>query len=197
MKKNFKQTNSLRSNWTRSLMNDLAGDELWREFSSKVTPLNHRDQCAAVNTASYSTVKKTLDVTKNRIRELSKSQNIHNYLVLPGFSYNVAAELDRKSIRKIRRGKTVIEARLDLHGMTQLEAHKSLIIFLERAYVLSKKTVLVITGKGLTQGGKIGTLRRSVPKWMNERPMKNWIRSYDKAAPSDGGEGALYVQLRR
>ncbi|NQW01475.1 MAG: Smr/MutS family protein [Rhodospirillales bacterium] len=97
----------------------------------------------------------------------------------------------------MRRGKVEIEARLDLHGMTQVEAHRSLLGFMERAHAGGKRSVLVITGKGLTRHGDIGVLRQAVPRWLNEPPIRAWIRGFDYAAPADGGEGALYILLRR
>ena len=115
----------------------------------------------------------------------------------PNFSHGVAAGLDSQSARKMRRGKIEIQARLDLHGMIQTEAHISLLSFLEHSYEIGRKSVLVITGKGLSRNGEIGVLRQAVPRWLNEQPMKNWIRGFDHAAPVDGGEGALYILLRR
>lgn len=90
-----------------------------------------------------------------------------------------------------------IEARLDLHGMTQTSAHEALEGFLHRAFVAGKKTVLVVTGKGLRGNGEIGVLRGAVPRWLNEPPMSNWVHAFDHAAPRDGGAGALYIIMRR
>lgn len=78
-----------------------------------------------------------------------------------------------------------------------MEAHEALIRFIEEAYLSSKKTLLVITGKGTRPDGAIGVLRSAVPRWLNEPPMRQWVRAFDHAAPADGGEGALYVLLRR
>ncbi len=92
-----------------------------------------------------------------------------------------------------------IEATLDLHGMTQAEAHRALGAFLHGSQSAGKRTVRVITGKG---GGKSlgsgrGVLRDSVPRWLNEGPNRRMIRGFSFAAPKDGGEGALYVLLKR
>ena len=90
-----------------------------------------------------------------------------------------------------------IEARLDLHGMTQSQAHDRVFRFLEAARNNGLRTVLVITGKGLRRDGQIGVLRSAVPRWLNEPPLRDWIMAFDHAAPRDGGEGALYILLRR
>ena len=81
--------------------------------------------------------------------------------------------------------------------MTQTEAHRELIGFLTRAYGQGKRCVLVITGKGTRESGEIGVLRRAVPGWLNAPPLKGLIHAFDHAARSHGGEGALYILLKR
>jgi len=98
---------------------------------------------------------------------------------------------------RLKRGQLVIEARLDLHGMTQSEAHERMRRFLETSRDSGYRTVLVITGKGLRRDGQIGILRSAVPRWLNQPPLRHWIKAFDHAAPRDGGEGALYILLRR
>ena len=104
----------------------------------------------------------------------------------------------------MRRGQMDIEATLDLHGLTQAEAHRALGAFLHGSRSAGRLTVLVITGKG---GGKdlgsgrggpgSGVLRDAVPRWLNEGPNRRMIRGFSHAAPKDGGQGALYVLLKR
>ena len=110
------------------------------------------------------------------------------------FSHGVAPGLDRATQQKIRRGKLKIDARIDLHGLTQHEAHQALSNFLFKSRAEGLRSVLVITGKGI--GGE-GVLRASVPKWLNEGDNQQMIRAFSYAAPKDGGEGALYVLLKR
>ena len=88
-------------------------------------------------------------------------------------------------------------ARLDLHGLTQNKAHHQLLSFIENAYHDGWKSVLVITGKGTTLDGEVGVLRRAVPRWLNESPLNAWIKGFDYAARGHGGEGALYILIRR
>ena len=108
-----------------------------------------------------------------------------------------APGLDNRSKTRLRRGQIVIEARLDLHGKNQSEAYEALIKFLESAYMNGRRSVLVITGKGLRANGQRGVLRIIVPRWLNQLPLRNWIKAFDFAVPRDGGEGALYILLRR
>ncbi|MEM9332467.1 MAG: Smr/MutS family protein [Pseudomonadota bacterium] len=102
--------------------------------------------------------------------------------------------LDQSTRRKISKGKLTIEAKLDLHGMTQIQAHQRLLGFLERAYNTGRRTILVITGKGA--GGE-GILRSAVPRWLDEPAFRKYSAGYHEASLSHGGSGALYVRVRR
>ncbi len=177
--------------------NELTGNELWNEYAANITPLDNKNRCSDVET-SKSFIRRQQNATG---RSADGMQSLYGLIIptdqQPNFSHGAAAGLDRRSAQKIRRGKVRIEASHDLHGMIKTEAHTSLLDFLEHAYLSGKRSVLVITGKGTSLNGEIGVLRQVVPKWLNEKPMKNWIRGFDKAAPADGGEGALYILLKR
>jgi DNA-nicking Smr family endonuclease len=118
---------------------------------------------------------------------------------LPALAPAAAPGLDRRSAERLRRGQLPIAARLDLHGMTQEEAHRALDGFLARAYDLGQRCVLVITGKGFRRGleTREGVLRAAVPRWLNEAPNRARILAFTTATPRDGGGGALYVLIRR
>jgi DNA-nicking Smr family endonuclease len=103
-----------------------------------------------------------------------------------------------------------VEARIDLHGMRQSEAHAALRRFLFDAYAKGRRWVLVITGKGApARSGRApeeaeygreeerGVLRRNVPRWLAEPELRAIVVGFTPAAVRHGGEGALYVQLRR
>lgn len=107
------------------------------------------------------------------------------------------AGLDRRSDDKLRRGQMKIEARLDLHGMSQAEAHAALGDFLVRSYERGRRCVLVITGKGSRSKEEGGVLRKKVPQWLKEGKLAGLILAAHPAKPKDGGEGAMYVLLRR
>jgi DNA-nicking Smr family endonuclease len=109
---------------------------------------------------------------------------------------HVTHALDRPTLDKLSKGKLAIEGRVDLHGMTQSEAHGLLLSFLQRAHASGVRYVLVITGKGFSSGGD-GILRRQVPAWLSTPPFRALVSSHDVSARHHGGEGALYVRLRR
>ena len=120
------------------------------------------------------------------------------------------AQFETRKARKIRAGRIDIEARLDLHGMRQSQAHGALRAFLLRSQARKLKWVLVITGKGTFArdsdnrdplGGDWdapprGVLRRNVPMWLAEPELRSVVVSYTTAAVHHGGDGALYIQLR-
>ncbi len=112
-------------------------------------------------------------------------------------THGTTAGMDRRTAQRLRRGKLDVEATLDLHGHTQAAAHRTLERFLQDGYMTGTRTVLVITGKGDRLGGKPGVLRDAVPRWFNEMPMRQWVAGFSYAAPKDGGDGALYVRLKR
>ncbi len=104
------------------------------------------------------------------------------------------AGLDRRSWQRLRRGRLPIEGRLDLHGMTQEEAWQALLAFIDRMQAKGARCVLVITGRGIRTGG---TLRRATPRWLESPPLRERVLGFATARIEHGGEGALYVLLRR
>jgi len=104
--------------------------------------------------------------------------------------------LERPVKRKLSRGKLKLEARIDLHGLFQSEAHSILLEFLVRAHERGMRHVLVITGKGSSMGSE-GALKRAVPLWFSKPEFRYLISSHEPAAHHHGGDGALYVRLAR
>ena len=109
------------------------------------------------------------------------------------------APLGRRERAQLSRGRKEIEARLDLHGMTQARAHRALSTFLQRAHLDGLTFVLVITGKGNTGYGEAdrGVLRRQVPQWLSQPEFRTLVVGFEAAHIGHGGEGALYVRVRR
>ena len=166
--------------------------DLWCAATADVKPLEGR----------RNKIFDTAFSKNNRSNDLKEIQNIKQRAPLdsknnPELQHGLAPGLDRRTRLRLRRGQVNIEARLDLHGFDKSAALEALKGFLERAYVGGKKTVLVITGKGLRKGGEVGVLRQAVPRWLNTEPVRQWVHAFDHASPRDGGEGALYIVMRR
>jgi DNA-nicking Smr family endonuclease len=107
------------------------------------------------------------------------------------------APIDRRTKQRLARGATEIGGRLDLHGLTQAEAHAALARFLHGAQARDVKVVLVITGKGGSDGEGRGVLKRQVPMWLEGPELRSLVIGYDNAGIGHGGAGALYVRVRR
>jgi DNA-nicking Smr family endonuclease len=105
-----------------------------------------------------------------------------------------SAGVDRRTAERLRRGRYPVEDRLDLHGMTQNEAHRALSGFVATARAGGKRCVLLITGNGRMSGG---VLKAAVPRWLAEPPLRAQVLLLAPARPPHGGAGALYVLLRR
>jgi DNA-nicking Smr family endonuclease len=104
--------------------------------------------------------------------------------------------IDRATHRKIAKGRVPIEGKVDLHGLTQREAHDLLLSFLGRAHADGRRVVLVVTGKGASLGSE-GVLRRAVPQWLATASFRGLVSGFEDASRGHGGSGALYVRLRR
>ena len=117
------------------------------------------------------------------------------------------ARYNERERRKLARDAELIDARLDLHGMRQREAHGALKRFLLGCLSRGDRHVLVITGKGAPgesgastghfSAQERGVLRRLVPQWLAESDLRGLVVSYTAASARHGGDGALYVRLRK
>lgn len=110
------------------------------------------------------------------------------------------APIDRRLKQKLARGREAIDATIDLHGLTQAEAHAALVRFLRNARAGGARLVLVITGKGARSddfAADRGVLRRQVPLWLRSAELRDAVIGFDWAHAAHGGEGALYVRIRR
>jgi len=119
--------------------------------------------------------------------------------------------LDRRSERRMMRGKVEIEARIDLHGTGIERSHERLLNFLVNSRAQGLRMVLVITGKGASPFARHtlhgsdhyhaperqGRLRRLAPEWFHESRFREHIAGFQPAHPRHGGGGAFYVKLRK
>ena len=115
-------------------------------------------------------------------------------------------DVDKRSLQKLKRGQYKIEGRLDLHGMTQIQARDSLFSFLQSAFHQGKRCVLVITGKGrqsfedevgIPLHREKGVLKQSLPGWLDAPECRDIVLQHCQAQPKHGGSGAFYILLRR
>jgi DNA-nicking Smr family endonuclease len=165
-----------------------------KSFIDKKNSINRMDKLRKTNTIS---------------REIEPIQQITSIskvpIVIGDHSPGRAPGIDRKTSLKLKKGKVEIDCKLDLHGLTQIEAKKALEEAILGAWKNRLRLILVITGKGLRQtksnglndNGATGILRRVVPEWLKETPLSNFVLAFSSAQKTHGGTGALYVLLRR
>jgi DNA-nicking Smr family endonuclease len=116
-----------------------------------------------------------------------------------------ANKLDGHTSEKLKRGQLAPAARIDLHGLTETAAHGALLSFLAGAQARGLRLVLVITGIGNPKDqesaewmrARHGALKMMVPRWLNEREFTALVSGSGPAHRRHGGDGALYVYLRK
>jgi DNA-nicking Smr family endonuclease len=162
--------------------NPASGDRLlWHQAVRSVTPL--RGHLAAVSPVLGS--RPSAAAEEKRARQQGQAPGLDHF-----------SGIDRANAERLKRGVHPIEARLDLHGKTQAEAHHSLSAFIHSSFEAGRRCVLVITGRGLGPAGP-GVLKSAVPRWLEEPGLRRKILAIAPAQPRDGGAGALYLLLRR
>ena len=170
----------------------LSDDEhaLWKGFARVITPLQRERSAGERNDAG------AIAPSVKSARQETPRQSPQPIEPPP------LAPFDRRLRQRVARGRDTIDARIDLHGMTQSEAHAALLRFLHRAQANDARLVLVVTGKGAgkfapeTLSGR-GVLRRNVPIWLSLPEFRRFVVSFEEAHPSHGGQGALYLRMRR
>ncbi len=111
--------------------------------------------------------------------------------------------IDKSTLRKFKREEFKVEAVLDLHGLTEDEAFAKVDSFIPQSYALGRRCVMIITGKGIRVHPNDdiftskGVLRKQVPQWLNMARLRAMILIYKHPSEKMGGEGALYILLRR
>jgi DNA-nicking Smr family endonuclease len=113
--------------------------------------------------------------------------------------------LDGNTQDRLNRGLIAPDATLDLHGMTQIAAHRALQHFLRGARAQDNRLIVVVTGKGNPRAPDAaawtesphGVLKEMVPRWLAEPGLAQWVARVQPAHIRHGGGGALYVYLRK
>jgi DNA-nicking Smr family endonuclease len=173
---------------------------LWKEFTRDIDPLEEPDWDAMEMMTKPAAPQQNKTGEKISVPEkVSLKRN-------SGAKQAEPPQLDLRTELRLRRGQMPIDARLDLHGFNQEQAHGMLNDFLTSAHARGKRCVLVITGKG--RGGlsakdayapdlQPGILKQKLPHWLSMHPLRDIVLKAFPAAPRDGGSGAFYIYLRR
>lgn len=113
-----------------------------------------------------------------------------------------ASDIDHNTMRRFKRGQFPVEAVLDLHGYNENQAFEAVHQFMTQAYLSGKRCVIIVTGKGQSHADEDifaprGVLKNRVPQWLQSDDLRQMILSYIHPSAQMGGEGALYILLRR
>lgn len=108
-----------------------------------------------------------------------------------------APGIDARLLRSLRRGDFSLQGRLDLHGMTQVQAKEAVDRFLTDSRRTNKRCVLIVHGRGLNSPDQVPVLKERMREWLNQKRLGKTVLAFATARPQDGGTGAVYVLLRR
>ncbi len=164
---------------------------LWAIVAATVRPLPGRKAPEIPQRAPAPTAKS--DVTNPRVRQPAPSPPKGLGRAPPSVP-GPPEPIEPNRRRRLDLGRETLAASLDLHGLSREAARDRLIAFVRRRWEENARAVLVITGKGLRGDG---VLRRRVPEWFAEAPLRDLVAGISEAHPKKGGAGALYVVLRR
>lgn len=109
----------------------------------------------------------------------------------------VAHGVDRRLLRRLRRGDFALQGHLDLHGLSKEEARPAVEQFVARSRGEGKRCVLVIHGRGLNSKDQEPVLKPALVSWLSRGRLGRQVLAFATARPADGGAGAVYVLLRR
>jgi DNA-nicking Smr family endonuclease len=181
-------------------------DELWENITKNDKKYIKSNRFVTKNINSMEKILKTKNNSKPEMpNNESIKENIKNDIIAIKKNKNIQ-ELDPRKIPsgisasqadKFKKGKIRPERTIDLHGFTQFRAHSYINEEILKCYKNNIRSILIITGKKFGKMGAEGVLKREVPKWLNFSPLKEIILMTSWATPRDGGDGALYVLLRR
>lgn len=200
-------------------------DSLWRTVSKSVQPIEGRESLFNQHLEAYleendeKTFEKVSLVKKPKSKSHSKStvspptrtvpvfldgqklgggsqSQKQNFKVdLLGFlQHGDSPGVDKRTAQRLHKGRMEIDAKLDLHSHSLEAAHTRLINFVQSSHRAGHRCLLIVTGKG-DKG--MGVIKQTVPKWLNDTPLRGMVLSFSHAQPGDGGKGALYVLLKR
>ena len=106
---------------------------------------------------------------------------------------NATFRLDLKTKRQINSKKFVFDASIDLHGKKEFEAYEMIKNFIKNSYLNNFKNIIIITGKGTNNQGK---LKLQTPLWLKSHELSKFVIGFETMPFNKGGEGALFVKLK-
>lgn len=180
---------------------------LWKKVARSVTPLDETRKRSLEEDADVAPAQRSSrgNVTQGDAPGTTPRLPQRHAYKAPA-THHPPVPHDRSTEKRVRRGRVDIDARIDLHGLTQDRAYASLRHFVMMAHASGYRTILVITGKGLKARDREaepwdyveepGVLRRKLPEWLGLPELRQYVSGLAQAHARHGGSGAFYVTLR-
>lgn len=160
-------------------------------MTSDVKPGEQRAKAAEVKARAQVEAEQALAHLHSIVDDVARFEVSDDGKRVEGRRVDAAPDL----VRSLRRGSLPIDGRVDLHGLTAPQAQERLVEFLRTMRTRNERCVLVIHGKGERTGG--GVLRGEIAAWLSQGKAREHVAAFTTARDEDGGEGALYIALRR
>jgi DNA-nicking Smr family endonuclease len=167
--------------------------QLFRDAVKDITPLRHDKVIHQTSKPRHQTSAIETQETDQIIDILSDEAEMESIQPLDRLSYSHSG-IQKRVLKKLRRGQYITIDTLDLHGLTLKQAKKYLLHFLATAFQVESSCVSIIHGKGHRSGNKEPVLKQHTNHWLKQHPR---VLAFHSAQPKDGGTGAVYVLLRR
>ena len=166
----------------------------WEDFKKEVIPLKRKK--------NY--LKKKIKDKISILKKIAHDLDQYKIDIIEQKESNLSLhQLEKNTLKRIKKGKIKVESILDLHGYTLAESKQKVANFIFKSYKTNKRLLLIITGKGKKRssenswGEDLGKLKKTVPLWLNSAQLSEYILWYDIATRQNGGEGALMVYLKK
>ena len=137
---------------------------------------------------------KSIKKTKKQVSSYNRVINSNNVSSVPKIlKPNVSFLLDSKTKKQLKKGKFVIDDIIDLHGKSETQANELIKNFIKKSYFNAFKSIIIITGKGTNNQGK---LKLKTPLWLKGKELSKFIIGFENMPSNKGGDGALFVKLK-
>ena len=162
-----------------------------------VEPLRERTRVARGRSAAPPRTVDEDRAVRDHLRDLVDGALPFDIADTDEFIEGAAQGLDRRILRRLRRGELSVQDHLDLHGLNREEARDAVARFVRSAVARGLRCVLVVHGRGLRSKDQIPVLKEKLKAWLTRGSIGASVLAFTTARPYDGGTGAVYVLLRR
>jgi len=176
----------------------------WDEYTENVSKISSKEKNIddIITSKDKEYVKRRIEIESENSIDNDFADMFFNSVERKKIKYDVLSHgsqdnIDKSTAYKLKSGQMSCEAKLDLHGHTQQESYEKLILFIKKSFDNKKRCVHVITGKGRKEIENSGVLKDMVPIWLNSPELRPYILMFSYAKIRDGGEGALYILLKK